>query len=88
MVSFCEEIIKEIKGVSTDLELREVVRKSFVKLRAKGMFNERDYIMNMIVSLRAAKANQLDHHSVEDLDHAIEIFREYNLRNSELFLNK
>jgi len=83
MVSFCEDIINEIKRASTDLELREVVGESFVKLRAKGMFNESVYIMNMIVSLRASKANQLDHHIVENLDSAIEIFREYNLRNTE-----
>jgi len=83
MVSFCEEIINEIKHASSDQEIREVVNKSFVKLRAKGMFKEGVYIMNMIVSLRATKANQPDHHVVENLNYAIEVFREFNLRNSE-----
>lgn len=83
MVSFCEDIINEIKYASTDLELREIVSESFVKLQAKGMFNESVFIMNMIVSMRAAKANQFDHHIAKNLDQAIEIFRKYNLRNSE-----
>jgi hypothetical protein len=57
MQDFCNEVIEQIKTAQTEHELSQVINNSFRSLRRKrNSFNEAGYMIHMIVSLRAARA--------------------------------
>ena len=89
MEAFCKEVIAEIRTAKNETDLIRVIGNSMTQLRTvRNSFNEDGYIINMIVSLRALKAASAQansHESVNNIQLAIAIFRQFQKKNSSLF---
>lgn len=83
MVALSEQVISKIKDANTEKELREVINGSLSLFEKKNAYNIGIYIMNMIVSLQAIKAEQLPAESMKNIIIAIDIFREHRKQNPE-----
>lgn len=85
MEAFCNEIIAEIKMAKSETELIKVISNSISRFRMeRNSFNERGYIMNMIVSLRGMNPNE--EHSkdaINNINLAIAIFRQFQKQSQE-----
>lgn len=79
MVQFCDAVTKDILRAAGSEVVEEVVRNSFVSFREKkNSYNETTYIINMIVTLQAAKPHATTIPEVNNLSHAVKLFRKYH----------
>lgn len=85
MESFCKEVITEIKSATNEKELIQVIGNSISQFRKKrNSYNEAAYIMNMIVSLRAAvPAETLATEKLHNIKLAIAIFKQFQKERPE-----
>ena len=81
MVSFSEGVINEIKSASTETDVKTVVEGSFSRLKDVQIFNESRYVMNMIICLRSMKTEGLESEVINNLNAALELFRQYKMKN-------
>jgi hypothetical protein len=78
MEAFCSEIVAEIKKAKSEAELINVISHSMSQLRKdRNSFNESGYIMNMIVSLRCTKPEDVTTETFNNVNLAIAIFRQF-----------
>lgn len=78
MVSFCNEVINEIKSASDETALVGVIRNSMARFRhERNSFNDEGYIINMIVSLKSSEREPLPSTSLNNIKIAIAIFRKF-----------
>lgn len=77
MVSFCEEILREIKTAENEAALIKVIGNSLQMLQERGNYNEDGYIMNMVVSLRALHTEELSIEALNNVTLATAIFRQF-----------
>jgi hypothetical protein len=86
MEAFCRETISDIKSARDEADLIHVISSSMSRLRReRNSFNESGYIMNMIVSLRAMKTNDLSTGSVDNINLATAIFRQLQIERRRIF---
>ena len=84
MEAYCNEIISEIMTAKSEVEIIKVLAKSMSHLRkVRNSFNESAYVMNMIVSLRAAEQNELSNQALNNSALAIAIFRQIQKESKE-----
>jgi hypothetical protein len=82
MVSFCNEVVNEIKAASDETALVGVIRSSMSRFRnERNSFNDDGYIMNMIVSLRSSERETLSSRSIDNIRIAIAIFKKFQHDN-------
>lgn len=82
MVAFCKAVIREIKGASNDVEIREILSRSLKDRNdTRGGPNHSMLILNLIVSIRAALAEKPDQHTLSMLLFAMAELREYQKNN-------
>lgn len=84
MVEYCQVVIRKIKAADTEIHLTEVIDTSAREFESKGSIHKGTYVINMIVSLRAAKAEGHTLKERENIDRAIEIYRYARVQNPEL----
>jgi hypothetical protein len=84
MVEYCDAVIRKIKAADTEIQLTEVINMSTGEFESKNPLHKGTYVINMIVSLRAAKAEMHTAKERENADRAIEIYREYGTQYPEL----
>lgn len=84
MVEFSEEVITEITSAGAERELRNIIDNSFIRLSSMNIYNKENYLINMIVSLQAKKAEHPSQDVLKNINNAIEIFREHRRRNQGL----
>lgn len=78
MEAFCSEIVAEIKTAKSETELINVISHSMSQLRKeRNSYNESAYIMNMIVSLRCTNPEDLAPETLNNINLAIAIFRQF-----------
>ena len=78
MVSFCNNVIHEIKCAGDETELVRIIRSSMTRFRnERQSFNDDAYIMNMIVSLKSSEQQPLPENSRDNIKIAIAIFRQF-----------
>lgn len=78
MVSFCNNVIHEIKTAGDETELVRVIRRSMTRFRnERRSFNDEAYVMNMIVSLKSSEQQPLSANSLDNIKIAIAIFRQF-----------
>lgn len=80
MVEYCNTVIENIKAAQTEPHLAEIIETSACKFEAASAVHRGTYIINMIVSLRASKAQSLTEQQKQNIDRAIELYREYGAR--------
>ena len=84
MEAFCKDTIMDIRTANNEEDLIHVISGSLSRWRReRNSFNESGYIMNMIVSLRAIKTNDLPTDSVDNIKLATAIFRKLQAENRE-----
>lgn len=77
MEAFCNEVVTEIKRAESEVELISVIGNSLSRLRKeRNSFNERGYIVNMIVSLQAMDTQYVSVEALDNVRLAIAIFRQ------------
>lgn len=84
MVEYCEDIIRKIRTADNETNLTEVIELSTNEFESKGAIHKGTYVINMIVSLRAAKSELHTMKERQNVDRAIEIYRSYGTRYPEL----
>jgi hypothetical protein len=78
MEAFCSQIVAEIKKAESEAELINVISHSMSQLRKeRNSYNESGYIMNMIVSLRCTKPEDVTAETLDNITLAIAIFRQF-----------
>jgi hypothetical protein len=85
MVAFCDEIVSEIKAAANDAQVRDVVTDSVTRFRMKSNRNVANYLTYVIVTLQAAKGDELPSEIVNKINTAVDLFRDYRSRNPEYF---
>ncbi len=82
MVAYCEDVLQQIESAGTEIQLKEVIHRSIDGFRSHNQFHKAVYIINMIVSLQAAKAAHSGN-SLKNITSAIEFYREYRTHSQE-----
>jgi hypothetical protein len=77
MVVFCQDIVREIKDAENESALIKVIGNSLQTLQDRRNYNEDRYIMNMVVSLMALRAEELSSKSLNNVKLATAIFRQF-----------
>ena len=79
MVSFCEEVVSEIKSASSEIEIRGILTRSLGNYQVtRGALNNSAVILNLIVSMRAAHVEVVDDYRTSSaLLTAIAVLRDY-----------
>jgi hypothetical protein len=78
MVQFCDGVTQNILKASNFKSVKEVIQNSFVAFREKkNSYNEATFVINMIVTLQAAKPQAMTIPEVDNLFHAIKLFKEH-----------
>lgn len=78
MVRFCDEVAQGILRAADQKAVEEVIQNSFVAfLEKKNSYNETTFVINMIVTLQAAKPHAMTIPEVDNLSHAIKLFKEH-----------
>ncbi|MBL0745729.1 hypothetical protein [Chryseolinea lacunae] len=82
MVAFCNEIQREIMNAEDEAVLIKAIANSLQRLQKHRNYNEDRYIMNMIASLTALRAEDLSTKSLDNVELATAIFRQFQLGKS------
>jgi len=79
MVQFCDEVAHAILQATGTGAVEEVIRNSFTTFReTKNSYNEKAYIINMIVTLQSIKPMAKTIQEVCNITQALKLFRHYN----------
>ena len=77
MEAFCSEVVSGIKDAKSEAELIKVIGDSLARLRKeRNSFNERGYVMNMILSLQAMDKQHVSVEALDNIRLAIAIFKQ------------
>lgn len=84
MVEYCNTVIENIKAAQTETNLAEIIETSAREFEAGSATHRGTYVINMIVSLRAIKAKPQTEKELNNIDRAIEIYKNYGTQYPEL----
>ena len=82
MVSFCEEVVREVGGASNEIEVREILGRALKNYQLNSGADHSLLVLNLIVSLRAAWAERKNPDTSGGLLIAIDVLREHQ-KNAE-----
>ena len=78
MVGSFEEVIEEIKSAGNESELMSAIDDFLSRVRERNnLYSEAGNILNMIISLRVAAAENLSEQALKNVRVALEVLRQY-----------